>query len=131
MSASVSGVGSNLSGASLNLQDFMKVLMAQLSYQNPLQPMDNQQFLAQIAQFTALGQTQEINTSLQTLMGNQASQQSIGLLGHTVTIRNGSDQQSGTVTSIDLSGQTPRLTVNTASGPLPNVTMDQILSILR
>ena len=42
----------------LGLQDFLQVLLTQLSWQDPLKPMDNQTFMAQMAQFTALEQTQ-------------------------------------------------------------------------
>ena len=40
--------------SALGLQDFMKVLLTQLTFQDPLKPMDNQAFMAQMAQFTAL-----------------------------------------------------------------------------
>lgn len=127
--STVSGVGSANSGANLNLQDFMQVLMAQLSYQNPLKPMDNQEFLAQIAQFTALGQTQEMNTNIQTLISNQAVQQSVGLLGRTVTFTTEAGPKSGTVSQIDLSGPSPLLTLNTSTGPVPRVGLGQITHV--
>ena len=49
------------SKASLGLQDFMKILLTQLTYQDPLKPMDNQAFMAQMAQFTALEQSKRLN----------------------------------------------------------------------
>src|SRR5205823_2163752 len=53
----ISALGSATPAAASNrltLEDFMKVLLTQLTYQDPLKPMDNQQFMAQIAQFTTL-----------------------------------------------------------------------------
>jgi len=50
--------------ASLGLQDFMKILLTQLTYQDPLKPMDNQQFMSQIAQFTTLEQSQQLNEKI-------------------------------------------------------------------
>ena len=47
--------------SALGLQDFMKVLLTQLTFQDPLKPMDNQAFMAQMAQFTGLEQTQRLN----------------------------------------------------------------------
>ena len=126
----ISSVGASSAAQGLNLQDFMQVLMTQLTYQDPLKPMDNQEFLAQIAQFTALEQTQQLNANMQTLVSNQAAQQSVGLIGHTVGVTTASGVQTGTVTRIDLSGSTPQLTINTASGILSNISLSQITTVL-
>lgn len=55
----------------------MKILLTQLTYQDPLKPMDNQQFMAQMAQFTSLEQTQQLNQKMATLISNQAALQSV------------------------------------------------------
>lgn len=125
----VGGATAPSASANLTLQDFMQVLMTQLTYQDPLKPMDNQEFMAQIAQFTTLQQTQELNSSMQALVLNQASQQSIGLIGRTVGVSTSTGAVSGTVVSIDLSGATPQLSVRTATGTLPNISMSQITSV--
>jgi flagellar basal-body rod modification protein FlgD len=44
----------------------MKILLTQLTYQDPLKPMDNQAFMAQMAQFTALQQAQDTNSKMDT-----------------------------------------------------------------
>lgn len=126
----ISSVGASGAAQGLNLQDFMQVLMTQLTYQDPLKPMDNQEFLAQIAQFTALEQTQQLNANMQTLVSNQAAQQSVGLIGHTVSVTTASGVQTGTVSRIDLSGATPQLTISTAGGVLSNISLSQITSVL-
>lgn len=127
---SISAVG-GATGAptGLNLQDFMQVLMTQLTYQDPLKPMDNQEFLAQIAQFTTLEQTQQLNSNIQTLVSNQAAQQSVGLIGHTVNVTTASGPQSGTVMKIDLTGSSPKLTISTTTGLLTNISISQITSV--
>jgi flagellar basal-body rod modification protein FlgD len=125
----VSGASTTSPSSSLTLQDFMQVLMTQLTYQDPLKPMDNQEFMAQIAQFTTLQQTQELNTNMQALVLNQAAQQSVGLIGRTVGVTTSSGSVSGTVASIDLSGATPTLSVRTTTGTLPNISMSQITSV--
>lgn len=55
----------------LGKDDFMKLLIAQLSHQNPLQPMDGQEFSAQLAQFSALEQMTNVNTNIQKLIQSQ------------------------------------------------------------
>jgi flagellar basal-body rod modification protein FlgD len=56
--------------------DFIKILMTQMTYQDPLKPMDNEQFMAQMAQFTALQQTSDLNANLVQLIQNQAARRS-------------------------------------------------------
>lgn len=51
--------------------DFLKLLIAQLQNQDPLEPMDNQEFAAQLATFNSLGQLIEINDKLGGLNNNQ------------------------------------------------------------
>jgi len=117
-------------GSSLTLQDFMQVLLTQLQYQDPLQPTDNDQFMAQIAQFTALGQAQATNTNIQILVGNQAAQQSVGLIGQTVGITQADGSVlSGTVTSINLSGSTPQLVISSGGKSVSGIGLSQLTSV--
>lgn len=117
-------------GNGIGLQDFMKILLTQLSYQDPLKPMDNQQFMAQVAQFTALEQTQQVNDKLGQLLANQAALQSVGLVGRTVDVQTDAGAVSGTVTALSLQGQAPALSVTTAGGTvLQQVALGQLLAI--
>ncbi|ATG19691.1 flagellar hook capping protein [Ralstonia pickettii] len=123
-----SGAGSQVNN--LNMQDFLKVLLTQLTYQDPLKPMDNQQFMAQVAQFTALGQTQQMNSNIETLVSNQASLQSVGLIGRTVDITTNSGTVTGTVSALSLSGNSPQLTVKAGSGAtLTNIDLSQVIAV--
>ncbi|MGC3998552.1 MAG: flagellar hook capping FlgD N-terminal domain-containing protein [Anaeromyxobacter sp.] len=125
---SISAIGSTTTTASnsLSMQDFLKVLLTQLSYQDPLKPMDNEQFMAQMAQFTTLQQTQELNTKLTQLLTNQASLQSVGLIGRTVDLTTASGPMTGTVTGLVLSGQSPQVSVRTSTGEvLSNIELSQ------
>ncbi len=125
----IDGLSAAPSHSNLTLEDFLRVLTTQLSYQDPLKPMDNQAFMAQIAQFTALEQTQQLNASIQTLVSHQASQQSIGLIGRTVGVSTSTGPVSGSVTAIDLSGATPQLSIGTPTGTLTGITLSQITSV--
>jgi flagellar basal-body rod modification protein FlgD len=126
-----SGITSAASSTSnLTLQDFLKVLLTQLTYQDPLKPMDNQQFMAQIAQFTTLGQTQALNDQIAQLVANQASLQSVGLIGRTVDVTTTGGQVTGTVVALNLAGTTPMLTVRTTAGAtIANVGLSQISEV--
>jgi flagellar basal-body rod modification protein FlgD len=126
-----SGISSAASSAAnLTMQDFLKVLLTQLTYQDPLKPMDNQQFVAQIAQFTTLQQTQELNDRIAQLVGNQASLQSVGLIGRTVDLATSSGQVTGTVVALNLAGTSPQLTVQTTAGAtITNVELSQISAV--
>ena len=47
--------------------DFMKLLVTELQNQNPLEPMDNHQMAAQLAQFTQLDLSERMNNNLETI----------------------------------------------------------------
>jgi flagellar basal-body rod modification protein FlgD len=125
-----SGATTGLQAKDLTQQDFLKVLLTQLTYQDPMKPMDNQQFMAQLAQFSTLQQTQQLNTNIETLIGNQSALQSVGLIGRTVDITTDSGTATGTVTQLALSGTSPIMTVKTSSGALlSNIGLSQIQNI--
>lgn len=130
----ISSVSANaatgLQSNNLGLQDFMKILLTQLTYQDPLKPLDNQEFMAQIAQFTTLQQTQELNSKIEVLVTNQAALQSVGLIGRTVEITASTGTVTGTVTALSFVGDTPQLTLRTAAGTtMSNVNLSQIVLV--
>jgi flagellar basal-body rod modification protein FlgD len=51
--------------SALGKDEFLNLLVTQLKYQNPLEPMDDTEFVAQLAQFSSLEQLSNINTSLE------------------------------------------------------------------
>lgn len=51
----------------LDKDDFLKLLVTQLRYQNPLEPMDNNEYIAQLAQFSSLEQMQNLNLQVANL----------------------------------------------------------------
>jgi flagellar basal-body rod modification protein FlgD len=73
----------------LGKDDFLKLFVAQLRSQNPLNPMDNTEFTAQLAQFSSLEQLSNINTQLHDLLLFQNSLQNTltnNLIGRRVKI---------------------------------------------
>ena len=132
--SSIGAIGStpttNLDANGIGMQDFLKILLTQLTYQDPLKPMDNQEFMAQMARFSALGQSQQLNDKLSALLSTQASLQSVGLIGRTVDITTDSGSLTGTVVSLSLAGDTPALSIRTTSGTtLSGVSLAQIAAV--
>ncbi len=64
---------------------FMKLLLAQLRYQDPLQPMDDTDFIAQLAQLNTLEQLERLNESFEGFMEQQNLMRGAELIGRTVS----------------------------------------------
>lgn len=81
----VSATAAKPAGGTLGKDDFLKLFVTQLQHQDPMNPSDNSQFMAQMAQFSTLEQiTNLANATTQMVFANQVSQ-SVGLIGRTVT----------------------------------------------
>jgi len=114
----------------IGIQDFLRILVAQLNNQDPLKPMDNQEFVTQLAQFTSLQQTQELNDKLGSLLSIQASTQSIGLLGKTVDIQTETGTASGTVSALNFVGGEPKLTIRLPNNSLlTDITLANLITV--
>ncbi|MCV2885309.1 flagellar hook capping protein [Aestuariibacter sp. AA17] len=126
----IGGSGSTPTDASsnINLNDFLELFVAQLNYQDPLEPVNNREFLAQLAQFSSLEINRQSNENALSLLAIESTDQAITLIGKTVEINNASSQPFvGEVTSINFSQQGAALTVKAPDGQLmTDVTMGQI-----
>jgi flagellar basal-body rod modification protein FlgD len=72
ISASSPGIvpaGTKTGFAALGQGDFLKLMTAQLQQQDPFEPMDNKEMLAQMAQFTSLGGINDVNDTLKQIAG--------------------------------------------------------------
>ena len=126
----VSDTTSTTQAQSMGMQDFLKVLLTQLVYQDPLKPMDNQEFMAQMAQFTSLEQTQQMNDKLSTLITNQSALQSVGLIGKTVDVKTASGTLTGLVSALSFAGDTPTMSITTSgNATIDNVSISQITGV--
>jgi flagellar basal-body rod modification protein FlgD len=92
------GALSSATNRGLDKNAFLKLLVAQISHQDPLKPMDDTAFVAQLAQFSALEQQMGTNSKLDALA---AQQQGVGntnlasLVGKQISIRGDSATLSG------------------------------------
>lgn len=122
-------VGSGSASTNIGIEDFLKILTAQLNNQDPLKPVDNQEFVAQIAQFANLEQSRQVNLKLDSLV-NTASVQPANLIGKLAVIQ-GSDGNliTGTVTEVSYQGGVPLLRLSTSSGQeIANIQFSQIVN---
>ncbi|MBT5633008.1 MAG: hypothetical protein HOJ13_09795 [Nitrospina sp.] len=93
--------------SSLGKNDFLQILVAQLEAQDPLSPMEGQEFASQLAQFSSLEQLTNVNTNLETSQAFDialSNNSSISLIGKTVDAPgNTIDLESGEVESLSFS----------------------------
>lgn len=99
-------------GKTLNSQDFMKLLAVQFQSQDPMKPMDDTAFIAQMAQFTSLSQTQTMTTEMAKLSANQALATANSYIGRNVTVSDGSGgTATGIVSGVNIRSTGPALVV--------------------
>ena len=72
-------------GGTLGKDDFLKLFVAQLQHQDPMNPMQDQDFMGQMAQFTSVEQLTNMATSIKLMNTASQSTQSIALIGKTVS----------------------------------------------
>ncbi len=101
---------------------FLKLLVAQLKYQNPLSPTDGTEFMAQTAQFTVVEKLEELSKQNAELLSANRSLGASALIGRSVvsTGLDGSDVV-GTVTGVRLGPGGPVLKTGDTEVPLAGV----------
>ena len=97
--------------SSLKLDDLLKVLLTELTHQDPFKPVDNKDFMAQIAQFASLDASQQLNQNIEQLVALQAVNQTVGLIGRTVSATVNGVTVTGKVIALSLANGLPRMTV--------------------
>jgi flagellar basal-body rod modification protein FlgD len=112
---------------------FLKLLVAQLKYQNPMEPVDSSQFMAQTAQFTMVEKLQEMAVRTEALVAGEASQRAAGLLGRQVSYVDADGAtQTGVVTGTRFGSDGPVLLLGPGgSGVPPENTVELALNDVR
>lgn len=121
-SASRTSVAATGTGSSANVReklgsmDFMKLLVTQLRYQDPMNPMDDREFMTQLAQFTSLEQITEMTRWSKMTYG-------LGLVGQQVTFTGeAGTEQTGVVKALKMVEGTPMLSLGDQTIGLDQVT---------
>jgi len=112
---------------SLGKDTFLKLLVAQLKYQDPLKPSDPQSFLAQTAQFTSVEKLEELTAQMAASARTASVSTAAGLLGRTVTfaLPDGTSA-TGVVSSAQPTADGVQLKVGTRQTTLDQVTDIQL-----
>lgn len=117
VTAAATATTSTVSSQGLDKDDFLKLLAAQLQNQDPLNPVSDTDFIAQMAQFSALEQMNNLNDSFNEAIMLQA----IGLIGKEVTARINDQTLTGTVSKVSWSTEGISLTVGEQQVSLKDV----------
>ena len=109
------------SGSHMGSAEFLQLLTTELQNQDPMKPVDDTQSVAQLAQFSALSATEELNTSFQNFQSNFGVMQAASLIGQKVTVdtpdaKGNLSTETGTVSSIAVENGKPYFTMKDASG---------------
>jgi flagellar basal-body rod modification protein FlgD len=108
----------------LGQADFLQLLSVQFQNQDPMQPMDDTAFIAQMAQFSSLQQTQTLTQQMTQLAASQSLTTANSYIGRKVTVdagKNDGTTVTGNVTAVDASTATPQLIINGQSYPITAV----------
>ncbi len=108
-------------GGELGKNDFLNLLVTQLRYQDPLKPVDDKEFIAQMAQFSSLEQMQNMN-------GSMTKSQAFTLIGKVITATTTDDKTlevnavQGTVTSVKMKDGKTFVVVNNKDIDVDSIT---------
>ena len=100
----------------LDFQSLLKIVLTELTYQDPLKPVDNYEFVSQLGQFSQLQQSQTLNSTVTQLLSAQSATQATGLIGRTVDVSASGGLISGEVSAIAFSNGQPEITIKTSDG---------------
>ncbi len=92
--------GGKVNNGGMGKDDFLKILITQLSYQDPTAPMEDKEFIAQMAQFSSLEQMTNISNGFKKLTGILGQSNALGLLGKWVQVVDGENVISGKVEEV-------------------------------
>ncbi len=109
----------------LGQDDFLKLLVAQMSSQDPLNPQKDTDFIAQMAQFSTLEQSKTMASDISGLRSDQQMSRAGSLLGQTVTVMPGgtSDPVTGVVSSVQTTSAGAKIVVNNTAYTLDQVAL--------
>lgn len=109
----------------LGQDDFLKLLVTKMQAQDPMNPQSDEEFIAQMAQFSSLEQSKSMNTTMTNMNEQQDLLTANELIGRNVTLNDGTkDLGAGMVTSVVVKDGAPAVVVGGK-----NYGLDQITNI--
>ncbi|AOY60823.1 flagellar hook capping FlgD N-terminal domain-containing protein [Xanthomonas citri pv. glycines] len=121
------GSSSAQSNNTIDQDGFIKLFLSQLQFQDPLEPVDNREFLAQLAQFSNLEQSRQLSLNSEGALSMNATSQGLSLLSRRIEVTQASgNTATGVVKAIEFSASGPLLTVETSAGVLTGIRLPQI-----
>lgn len=115
----------------LSQEDFLRLFLTELNFQDPMEPLNNREFLAQMAQFSNLQLAGETNKQMENLVFMNSTAQSVGLVGRTVTIVSSNGEFTGRVTAVSFTEAGPQLDVSDLKQPPTVITKVRLSQVLR
>ena len=124
-SAATPGTNTGLQELSGNFDTFLTLLTTQLQNQDPMSPMDSNQFTQELVEFSGVEQQINTNSDLQTMIGqgqSAAGSNAVGYLGKTITLTNGNAAlQNGSANWTYANAATASTTTLTITNPAGQV----------
>lgn len=111
-SGNTTSTTSTTAATTLGKEAFLQMLVAQLKYQDPMNPADGTEFASQLAQFSSLEQLTNLNDSIESLAVDTNSLQAVNLIGKAVSAGEGDSLVTGTVTAVSFSDGSVYLTLD-------------------
>jgi flagellar basal-body rod modification protein FlgD len=112
-SATTSPSGTQAPGSSLGKDDFLKLLVTQLQHQDPMNPMDDKDFMGQMAQFSSLEQITNLAQTMERMNFQSSMSQGVSLIGHKVTYSDDDGAPvTGTATAVSVQDGQVSVTVD-------------------
>ena len=111
----------------LGKDDFLKLLVTQLQHQDPLNPMEDKDFIGQMAQFSSLEQITNLTKTMERMSVSSEMGQAVALIGHEVSYEVDATTKTtvkGTATAVTMQDGEVAITIDGTP-----VTLDQIRSV--
>lgn len=109
----------------LGQDDFLKLLVTQMTSQDPMNPKQDTDFIAQMAQFSALEQSKVMQSDMAQMRSDQQIMQAYGLLGQTIEVQvDDKTTAQGMVSAVQMEAGTPKLVVGDKE-----YTLDQVILV--